>query len=144
VGGRRRERVVGRQHREWLVATRRSDVPNARRGRGSQWRDRPGSDRALETGRGLPVAAEPSAVPPRVERPEPEGVDHAWVMQVTFVLTIVVGAPVVAGLSLLVELPTWASRLSFAVRVGAVVWLVTAVAVYLYARRYRVERVGAG
>jgi hypothetical protein len=83
-------------------------------------------------------------VSPRVERPEPEGVDHAWVMQVTFVLTIVVGAPVVAGLSLLVELPTWASRLSFAVRVGAVVWLVTAVAVYLYARRYRVERVGAG
>lgn len=81
---------------------------------------------------------------PRVDRTEPEGVDFAWVMQVTFVLTIVLGAPVVAGLSLLVALPTWASRLSFAARVGAVVWLVTAIAVYLYARRYRVEQARAG
>ena len=83
-------------------------------------------------------------MPEPVESHDPEGVDYGWVMQTTFILTIVVGAPVVAGLPLLVELPTWASRLSFAVRVGAVVWLVTAVAVYLYARRYRVERVGAG
>jgi hypothetical protein len=56
-------------------------------------------------------------------------------MQTTFVLTIVVGAPVVTALSLLYSLPTWASRASFAVRVGAVVWILTAVATYWYARR---------
>nr|WP_193570179.1 DUF5822 domain-containing protein [Halorussus sp. JP-T4] len=58
-------------------------------------------------------------------------------MQTTFVLTIVVGAPVVALLSWVVgvSLPTWTSRVSFAVRVGALVWFVVAVAVFLYARR---------
>ncbi|MFB6084313.1 MAG: DUF5822 domain-containing protein [Halorientalis sp.] len=56
-------------------------------------------------------------------------------MQVTFVTTIVVGAPLVAMLAAVVDLPTWAARANFAVRVGAVVWFCTAVAVYLYARR---------
>jgi hypothetical protein len=56
-------------------------------------------------------------------------------MQVTFVTTIVVGAPLVAALSTQVSLPTWGAKASFAVRVGAAVWLVSAVAVYLYARR---------
>ncbi|MFB6179155.1 MAG: DUF5822 domain-containing protein [Halorientalis sp.] len=56
-------------------------------------------------------------------------------MQVTFVTTIVVGAPIVAVLSSNVALPTWEARVSFAVRVGAIVWFCTAVAVYLYARR---------
>lgn len=64
-----------------------------------------------------------------------DGVDFGWVMQVTFVMTIVVGAPVVALLSFGVTLPTWEARVSFAVRVGAIVWLCTAVAVYFYARR---------
>lgn len=64
-----------------------------------------------------------------------EGVDYGWVMQVTFVATIVVGAPVVAVLSATVTLPSWPARVSFAVRVGAIVWLCTAVAVFLYARR---------
>lgn len=64
----------------------------------------------------------------------PEGVDYAWVMQTTFVLTIVVGAPVVTLLSLFVALPTWESWVDFAVRVGAVVWFVTALAVFAYAR----------
>lgn len=63
-----------------------------------------------------------------------EGVDYAWVMQMTFVLTIVVGAPVVALLSLFVALPTWESWVGFAVRVGAAVWFVTALAVFAYAR----------
>jgi hypothetical protein len=71
---------------------------------------------------------------PRVETTDPDGVDYGWVMQTTFVLTIVVGAPVVAGLSGFVELPTWGQRANFAVRVGAVVWLCITVAVYLYAR----------
>jgi hypothetical protein len=70
-----------------------------------------------------------------VETHDPEGVDFAWVMQVTFVLTVAVGAPVVAVLSLFYDLPTWGARAAFAVRVGAVVWLVTALAAYGYARR---------
>lgn len=74
---------------------------------------------------------------PHVERTDPDGVDFGWVMQTTFVLSIALGAPVVAVLSLLRSLPTWESRLLFAVRVGAVVWLVLAVGVYAYARTYR-------
>jgi membrane protein YdbS with pleckstrin-like domain len=75
-------------------------------------------------------------VPEHVETTDPEGVDYGWVMQTTFVLTIVVGAPTVAALSLLVgPLPTWGARAGFAIRVGAVVWILTAVPVFLYARR---------
>ena len=78
-------------------------------------------------------------VPELVERSDPEGVDYGWVMQVTFVVTIAVGAPIVAALSTLVTLPTWGARVAFAVRVGAVIWFLTAVGVYVYARRTRVE-----
>lgn len=74
-------------------------------------------------------------MPRRVESTDPDGVDFGWVMQTTFVTTVVVGAPVVAVLGATVSLPTWGARAAFAVRVGAVVWLVTAAAVYLYARR---------
>ena len=70
-----------------------------------------------------------------VERAEFEGVDYGWVMQTTFVLTIVVGAPVVAVLSAFVTLDSWGARAAFAVRVGAPIWFTTAVAVALYARR---------
>jgi hypothetical protein len=73
-------------------------------------------------------------VPRRVERTDPEGVDFGWVMQVTFVTTIAVGAPLVALLSVPTALPTWEARVAFAVRIGALVWFLTAVAVYLYAR----------
>ena len=75
-------------------------------------------------------------MPPRVETTDPDGVDYGWVMQTTFVLTIVVGAPVVAALSALVELTTWTARANFAIRVGAIVWLVIAASVYLYARSH--------
>ena len=74
---------------------------------------------------------------PNVEHTNPEGVDYGWVMQVTFVVTIVVGAPIVAGLSLTTTLSTWMERAMFAVRVGALVWFVVAVAVFLYARRHQ-------
>jgi membrane protein YdbS with pleckstrin-like domain len=74
-------------------------------------------------------------VPTRVETTDPEGVDYGWVMQTTFVLTIVVGAPLVAVLSTGADLPTWSARATFALRVGAVVWILTAVGVFLYARR---------
>ncbi|WP_253738738.1 DUF5822 domain-containing protein [Halohasta salina] len=58
-------------------------------------------------------------------------------MQVTFVVTILVGAPIVAVLSVLVELPTWGARVSFAVRVGAPIWFLTAVSVFAYAKYKR-------
>ena len=73
---------------------------------------------------------------PHVEETDPDGVDFGWVMQTTFVLTIVVGAPVVTALSLRVTLPTWGARVEFAVRVGAVVWILVALAVFAYARRF--------
>ena len=78
-------------------------------------------------------------MPERVGRTEPEGVDYGRVMQITFVATIVVGAPLVALLSTGVELPTWGARAGFAVRVGAVVWLVTGVTVYAIERRQNGE-----
>ena len=74
---------------------------------------------------------------PEVEQTDPEGVDYGWVMQVTFVVTIVVGVPVVAALSLTRPLQTWGDRATFAVRFGALVWFLTALCVYLYARYRR-------
>jgi hypothetical protein len=74
-------------------------------------------------------------MPERVESVSTEGVDFGWVMQVTFVTTILVGSPVVAALSTVVTLPTWGARVGFAVRVGAVVWFLTALSVYVYAKR---------
>ncbi|MFC4448050.1 DUF5822 domain-containing protein [Halorussus aquaticus] len=85
-------------------------------------------------------------MPEPVETHDPEGVDYGWVMQTTFVLTIVAGAPVVALVAFLVgvSLPTWAARAEFAVRVGALVWFVVAVGVFLYARRAEEESSDAG
>ncbi|WP_338729333.1 DUF5822 domain-containing protein [Haladaptatus sp. DJG-WS-42] len=74
-------------------------------------------------------------MPARVETTEVEGIDYTWVMQVTFVLTIAIGAPVVTLLSIPYTLPTWGARASFAIRVGAIIWLLTALSVYTYARR---------
>lgn len=74
-----------------------------------------------------------AAVPEPVETTDPDGVDRTWVMQVTFVVTLAAGVPLVTALSTLAELPTWTDRALFAVRVGAVVWLVTAAIVYAYA-----------
>lgn len=70
-----------------------------------------------------------------VETTTPEGVDYGWVMQVTFVVTILVGAPIVALLSANADLPSWGARAEFAVRVGAPIWFLTAVAVFAYAKR---------
>ena len=79
-------------------------------------------------------------MPKHVGTTNPDGVDFGWVMQVTFVTTIVVGAPLVALLSTQVTLPDWAAMASFAVRVGAVVWILTGLSVYLYARRQEAEQ----
>ncbi|WP_254768711.1 DUF5822 domain-containing protein [Salinilacihabitans rarus] len=73
-------------------------------------------------------------MPEPVETTNPDGVDYGWVMQVTFVATILVGAPAIALASTAVTLPTWGARVEFAVRVGAAVWLVVAVCVFAYAK----------
>jgi len=90
-----------------------------------------------ETASSLLTRTLPLSVTPDVRRTDPEGIDYGWVMQTTFVLTIVVGVPVVAVLSVVADLPTWSDRAVFAVRVGAPVWLFTAVSVYAYARHQR-------
>jgi hypothetical protein len=76
-------------------------------------------------------------VPEPVETHDPEGIDYAWVMQTTFIITVVGGAPVVALLALVtgVSLPTWAARVEFAIRVGALIWLLVALGAYFYQRR---------
>jgi len=71
----------------------------------------------------------------RVERTDPDGVDYGRVMQITFVVTIAVGAPLVALLSIPYDLATWGERAGFAVRVGAVVWIVTALGVFWVERK---------
>lgn len=72
---------------------------------------------------------------PDVTQTDPQGIDFGWVMQVTFVLTVLLGVPIVGAASLVVgPMESWAERVSFAVRVGALVWFVTAVTTYLYAR----------
>lgn len=76
-----------------------------------------------------------TSVKARVRQTEPtDGIDYGWIMQVTFVATIVVGAPIVALLSLGVDLPTWSDRARFAVAIGSVIWFITGVVVYAYAR----------
>lgn len=94
----------------------------------------PGGNAPLKT---LPPKV--GGVPERVGRTDPEGVDYGRVMQVTFVATIVLGAPLVAVLSTATELPTWGARADFAARVGAAVWLVTALTVYAIERRQASE-----
>ncbi|MFB6094055.1 MAG: DUF5822 domain-containing protein [Halanaeroarchaeum sp.] len=73
-------------------------------------------------------------MPERVSTTDPDGVDYGWVVQVTFVLSMAIGVPTIAALSLARSLPTWSARLQFALRTGAVVWLVVGVLVFLYAR----------
>lgn len=72
---------------------------------------------------------------PDVTQTNPDGVDFGWVMQVTFVTTILIGVPVVAGASLLAPgLETWNARATFAIRIGALVWLAVSLLTYSYAR----------
>lgn len=73
-------------------------------------------------------------VPHRVETGDEAGIDYGWVMQVTFLIAIVVGVPIIAGLALFVELPTLEDRGLFALQIGALVWIVIAAGVYTYAR----------
>ncbi|WP_135820646.1 DUF5822 domain-containing protein [Halostella litorea] len=75
-------------------------------------------------------------MPERVDTADPgEGVDTTRVMQLTFLTTLAVGVPLVVALSLFVTLPTWRARAEFAVRVGALIWLVTGIGFYVRERR---------
>ncbi len=72
---------------------------------------------------------------PEVRRTDPDGIDYGWVMQVTFVTSIIVGAPIVAILSIPATLPTWTDRAQFAIGIGSMVWFVVGIVVFLYARQ---------
>lgn len=79
-------------------------------------------------------------MPGSVERTDPDGVDYGRVMQLTFLATVLAGAPLVTVLSLTVDLATWAERATFAMRVGAAVWVCTTLAVYAVERWVRSPR----
>lgn len=74
-------------------------------------------------------------MPEPVERYDPPGVDYAWIMQVTFVMTILIGAPVVTLASTRATLTTWSDRARFAIGIGAMVWFVVALVVFAFAIR---------
>lgn len=76
---------------------------------------------------------------PDVTETDPDGVDYGWVMQVTFIASIFVGTPIVAVLSIPVTLTTWTERAQFAIGVGAAVWFVVSILVFLYAVRTQKE-----
>lgn len=81
------------------------------------------------------------AAPPDAPRMgEAEGIDYGWVLQTTFVLTVVVGVPIVAVASLLVDLSDWSARAAFAGTLGGTIWLLTALATTVYARRRALTR----
>jgi len=63
-----------------------------------------------------------------------EGVDTEHVMNLTFVLTLFLGVPTVVVLSLFVPLDGWNEIISFVVRVGAAIWFLTAVTLYVRER----------
>ncbi|MFC6716651.1 DUF5822 domain-containing protein [Natrialbaceae archaeon GCM10025810] len=74
-------------------------------------------------------------MPERVETTTPDGVDYGWVMQMTFVTTILVGAPIIALLSIGADLPTWGDRAEFAIRLGAPIWIVAALVMFAVEKR---------
>ena len=73
-------------------------------------------------------------MPTPVEQYEPAGIDYGWIMQVTFIVTIVLGAPLLALLSTVFSLPTWSDRLEFAIAFGALLWFCVAIIVYAIER----------
>jgi hypothetical protein len=74
-------------------------------------------------------------VTPDVTETDPEGVDYGWVMQMTFITSLFVGTPIVAVLSIPVTLPTWTERAQFAIGIGAAIWFVVSILVFLHAKR---------
>jgi hypothetical protein len=89
---------------------------------------------------GTAISPAPASVlVPSVERTDTEGVDFGWVMQVTFITTLVVGVPAVALLSVWASLHYWSDRALFAIRVGAPIWFVTMILAYGYERRHAGE-----
>lgn len=76
-------------------------------------------------------------MPVKTEEYTPDGIDYGWILQITFILTILIGAPITALLGIYVELPTWNDRAEFAIRVGAVIWFLTAVIILGYTKYNR-------
>lgn len=74
-------------------------------------------------------------MPIDVRETDPDGLDYGWIMQMTFVVTILVGVPIVTILSLFTTLPTWSDRAVFAIRVGSAIWFVTLLGTFAYAKR---------
>jgi len=64
-----------------------------------------------------------------------DGVDTEHVMNLTFVVTLLLGVPAVVVLSLFVPLDGWGEILGFVVRVGAAIWFLTAAGLYVRERR---------
>lgn len=62
---------------------------------------------------------------------ETAAVDFGWILQMTFVVTVVAGVPLLALGSVFVSLPDWPSRAAYAGAGGGSLWLVTAVGLYL-------------
>ncbi|AWB26714.1 DUF5822 domain-containing protein [Halococcoides cellulosivorans] len=60
------------------------------------------------------------------------GPDYAWILQTTFVLSILLGAPLIAIASLASELPTWEARSTFAIQAGAMVWVAISIGTLAY------------
>lgn len=89
---------------------------------------------ADESVRCLLSTLERTDVSPEVTHTDPDGIDYGWVMQMTFIITILLGVPFIALLSISVSLPTWTDRATFVVQVGAPIWFLTAISVYFYAR----------
>lgn len=76
---------------------------------------------------------------------EAAGVDHTRILQLTFAVTVILGAPALAIGSLFVELPTWSARAAYAGTFGGSLWLVTALVLYFREwRRVRRRRARAG
>lgn len=64
-----------------------------------------------------------------------EAVNYRWIMEVTFVVTVLVGVPLIAVASAFITLDDWATRVRFATTLAAIVWIGTAAGAYLVARR---------
>ncbi len=73
-------------------------------------------------------------MPSEIEEYTSEGIDYGWILQVTFIITILIGAPITALLGIYFELPTWSDRAEFALRVGALIWFLTAIITYGYTK----------
>lgn len=65
---------------------------------------------------------------------ERAAIDFRRLFELTFIITVIVGTPLIALSALFVELPDFETRVVYATTIAAAVWLVTAVVLYARAR----------